>query len=147
MTLECGPGFTVTVVALTVSHVAEQAGLTADTVRYYERLGLLPAPARSNAGYRLYDDDAARRLRFIKGAQSVGLRLREIGDLLRAMDEGECPCPDTEALLRQRMAEIDDEITRLVEIRRELARLVKRAPACPDVGGEWWCEREFTERG
>jgi DNA-binding transcriptional MerR regulator len=59
-------------VALTVSNLAEQAGLTADTVRYYERRGLLPPPARTPAGYRQYDDDATRRLRFIKGAQRVG---------------------------------------------------------------------------
>ena len=129
---------------LTVSHVAEQAGLTADTVRYYDRLGLLPQPARSDAGYRLFDEGTARRLRFIKGAQRVGLRLREIGDLLRAMDEGECPCPETEALLRQRMAEIDAEVARLAEVRAELARLVDNAPGCR-VPGELWCEREFVE--
>jgi DNA-binding transcriptional MerR regulator len=134
-------------VALTVSHLAEQAGLTADTVRYYERLGLLPPPARTPAGYRQYDEDAARRLRFIKGAQRVGLRLREIGDLLSAMDEGECPCPETETLLRRRMAEVDAEIARLVELRGELARVVTEAPGCPQVPGDWWCEQAFVERG
>jgi DNA-binding transcriptional MerR regulator len=134
-------------VALTVSHLAEQAGLSPDTVRYYERLGLLPRPARTPAGYRQYDGDAARRLRFIKGAQRVGLRLREIGELLSAMDEGECPCPETETLLRQRMAEVDAEIARLVELRGELARLVTEAPECPQVAGDWWCERAFVERG
>jgi DNA-binding transcriptional MerR regulator len=133
-------------VALTVSNLAEQAGLTADTVRYYDRLGLLPQPARSDAGYRLFEEGTARRLRFIKGAQRVGLRLREISELLRAMDEGECPCPETEALLRQRMAEIDAEVARLAEVRAELARLVDNAPGCR-VPGELWCEREFVERG
>ena len=133
--------------ALTVSHLAERAGLSADTVRYYERLGLLRPPARTPAGYRQYDESAARRLRFIKGAQRVGLRLREIGELLGAMDEGECPCPETEALLRQRMAEVDSEIARLVELRGQLARLVIEAPACPQVAGDWWCERAFVERG
>jgi DNA-binding transcriptional MerR regulator len=134
-------------VALTVSNLAEQEGLTADTVRYYERRGLLPPPARTPAGYRQYDDDATRRLRFIKGAQRVGLRLREIGELLTAMDEGQCPCPETESLLRQRMAEMDAEIVRLVELRRELARLVNEAPDCPQIVGDWWCEQAFVERG
>jgi DNA-binding transcriptional MerR regulator len=136
--------------ALTVSSLAEQVGLTPDTVRYYERLGLLPPPERTAAGYRQYDEDTARRLRFIKGAQRVGLRLREIGDLLRAMDEGECPCPETEVLLRRRMAEVDAEVARLLELRGELARLVNLSPAesCPDPSTvEWWCEREFTGRG
>ena len=65
--------------ALTVSGLAEQAGISADTVRYYERLGLLPPPARTPAGYRQYDESAARRLRFIKGAQRVGLRCGRSG--------------------------------------------------------------------
>ena len=131
--------------ALTVSGLAEQAGISADTVRYYERLGLLPPPARTPAGYRQYDESAARRLRFIKGAQRVGLRLREAGELLSAMDEGECPC--TETFLRQRMAEVDAEMVRLAEVRAELARLVAEAPGCPQVVGDWWCERAFVERG
>jgi hypothetical protein len=63
--------------ALTVSALADQAGLSADTVRYYERVGLLPEPARSAAGYRLYDQAAVGRLRLIKGAHRAGLRLRE----------------------------------------------------------------------
>jgi DNA-binding transcriptional MerR regulator len=69
--------------ALTVSALADQAGLSADTVRYYERVGLLPEPARSAAGYRLYDQAAVGRLRLIKGAQRAGLRLRDIGELLQ----------------------------------------------------------------
>src|SRR4029453_262512 len=58
---------------------------------YYERVGLLPPPARSAAGYRLYDQDAVARLRLIKGAQGAGLRLREIGELLQVADQGLCP--------------------------------------------------------
>jgi MerR HTH family regulatory protein len=61
---------------LTVSVLAGQVGLRPDAVRYYERLGLLPLPARSRAGYRLYDQATVDRLRLIKGAQRVGLRLR-----------------------------------------------------------------------
>jgi DNA-binding transcriptional MerR regulator len=69
---------------LTVSALADQAGLSADTVRYYERVGLLPKPARSAAGYRLYDQDAVGRLRLIKGAQRAGLRLVALLVLLAA---------------------------------------------------------------
>jgi DNA-binding transcriptional MerR regulator len=145
--LERAPRRTVVLVTLTVSGLAERVGLTADTVRYYDRLGLLPKPPRSDAGYRLFDEGTARRLRFIKGAQRVGLRLREISELLRAMDEGECPCPETEALLRQRMAEIDAEMAGLAEVRAELAHLVDEAPSCSQVPGDLWCEREFVERG
>ena len=82
--------------ALTVSALADQAGLSPDTVRYYERVGLLPEPACSAAGYRLYDQAAVGRLRLIKGAQRAGLRLREIGELLQVADRGQCPCGHTE---------------------------------------------------
>jgi DNA-binding transcriptional MerR regulator len=77
--------------ALTVSALADQVGLSADTVRYYERVGLLPEPARSAAGYRLYDQDAVARLRLIRGAQRAGLRLREIGELLQVADQACAP--------------------------------------------------------
>src|SRR5215217_7004526 len=93
------------VMALTVSALAGQAGLSADTVRYYERVGLLPEPARSAAGYRLYDQDAVGRLRLIKGAQRAGLRLREIGELLQVADQGQNDSGTTETLLQERLGE------------------------------------------
>jgi DNA-binding transcriptional MerR regulator len=91
-------------------------------VRYYERLGLLPAPERTAAGYRQYNKDAIKRLRFIKSAQRVGPRLREIGELLAICDQGLCPCGHSEALLRARMAEIDAQVADLQSVRAELAR-------------------------
>jgi DNA-binding transcriptional MerR regulator len=99
--------------SLTVSALADTVGLSADTVRYYERVGLLPEPARSAAGYRLYDQAAVARLRLIKGAQRAGLRLREIGELLQVADKGLCPCGHTETLLRGRLAEVRAELDRL----------------------------------
>jgi DNA-binding transcriptional MerR regulator len=129
--------------ALTVSALAKQAGVRPDTVRYYERAGLLPAPVRSPAGYRQYDAGTVDRLHFIRGAQRLGLRLREIADLLAVRDRGACPCGHTEALVRQRITELDAEIARLVNVRGELARLAAQcaAPACPDSA--WPCEAEF----
>ena len=109
--------------ALTVSALAQTTGLSADTVRCYERVGLLPAPARSAAGYRLYDQDAVGRLRLIKGAQRAGLRLREIVELLQVADRGQCPCGHTEALLRGRLAEVRAELGRLRALEADLTRL------------------------
>jgi MerR HTH family regulatory protein len=63
---------------LTVSKLADRVGLTADTIRYYEREGLLPPPDRSASGYRAFGDDAVERLRFIKGAQRIGLESRGV---------------------------------------------------------------------
>lgn len=134
---------------LTVSLSARRVGLSADAVRYYERLGLLPPPQRSAAGYRLYDAAAAERLRFVKGAQRAGLRLREVRELTEAIDGGRCPCGRTEALLRRRLAEVDAELARLGALRAELARLVDEHPeeGCPDeTAGPWWCEEEFGGR-
>ena len=80
---------------LTVSKLAARASLTADTIRYYERAGLLPA-SRTESGYRAYVDEAVEILRFIKGAQRIGLRLQEIKELLDIRDRGLCPCGHTE---------------------------------------------------
>jgi MerR family transcriptional regulator, mercuric resistance operon regulatory protein len=131
---------------LTVSMLAERTGTRPDTIRYYERLGLLPPPARTPAGYRQYDDDATDRVRFIKGAQRFGLRLHEIGDLLAVGDRGACPCGHAEALVRQRIAEIDAEITRLADLRAELTRLATDCAAPgPGRDGLWPCEVQFID--
>ena len=135
--------------ALTVSMLAEQTGVRADTIRYYDRVGLLPPAARSPAGYRHYDQATAERVRFIKGAQRFGLRLREIAELLAVRDRGACPCGHAEALVRRRLAEIDAEIARLAEVRGELARLATACAAdpCPDPDGAWPCEVQFIHAG
>jgi DNA-binding transcriptional MerR regulator len=138
--------------ALTVSALAEQAGLSADTVRYYERVGLLPPPDRSAAGYRLYDQAAVGRLRLIKGAQRAGLRLREIGELLQVADRGQCPCGHTEDLLRGRLAEVRAELERLRSLEAELSRLLERQPdsPCPETStaaARWWCAGDVIPFG
>jgi DNA-binding transcriptional MerR regulator len=132
---------------LIVSKLAERVGLTPDTIRYYERAALLPEPERTPAGYRLYGEETADRLRFIKGAQRLGLRLREIRELFDVLDRGLCPCGHTEALLRARIGEIDDEIEQLEDLKRRLLRVVEHFPAEQCDGGGWPCEAEFTRLG
>jgi len=129
---------------LTVAELAEQASVSPHTVRYYDRVGMLPVPDRSPAGYRLYEQAAVERLRFIRGAQSVGLRLREVRDLLEVMDRGRCPCGHTEQLVRQHLAEIDTEIRRLRSLKTELTGLLEKAQSCPP--DSWWCATEFTRK-
>src|SRR6266545_2317449 len=130
---------------LTVSMLATRAGVPADTVRYYDRAGLLRPVARTPAGYRLYGEDAADRLRFIKGAQRLGLRLREVAELLAVRDRGACPCGHTQALVERRLREIDAEIAHLAELRHELARVAARCTADgrPESDGSWPCELQF----
>jgi DNA-binding transcriptional MerR regulator len=126
--------------ALTISALAGTAGLSSDTVRYYERLGLLPRAERTAAGYRVYSEDAVERLRFICGAKRMGLRLLDIKELLDGRDRGQCPCGHTDDLVQRRLAEVEAEIQQLTTVRRQLLELKKRNQECLDsVAGDWSC--------
>jgi DNA-binding transcriptional MerR regulator len=124
-----------------VSELATATGVAPDTVRYYERAGLLPAPPRTPAGYRAYDEQAVERLRFIQGAQRLGLRLRDIADLLAVRDTGVCPCEPAEELLRRRVAELDVEMARLAALREQMVAMVQALPSgdCPPPEPGTWC--------
>lgn len=128
---------------LSVAALAKRVRVSPDTIRYYDRLGLLPTAARTPAGWRRYDPEVVDRVRFIKGAQRLGLRLREIAELLAVRDRGQCPCGHTQQIVARRIAELDTELARLGALRAELAGLADRCPpqACPD--GRWPCEAEF----
>ncbi|MBA2274073.1 MAG: heavy metal-responsive transcriptional regulator [Actinobacteria bacterium] len=130
-----------------ISEIAHRANVSSDTIRYYEREGLIPAPARSTSGYREYEEGVAGRLRFIKGAQSFGLRLSEIRELLEIQDRGACPCGHTRTLVERRTAELAAEIERLSRLHEELRRMALRdCPATTD-NGLWPCEAQFVKRG
>lgn len=126
---------------LRVGELAEAVGLSSDTVRYYERAGLLPRPARTPAGYRAYGASALDRLKFIQGAQRLGLRLRDIADLLAVRDTGVCPCEPAEQLLRRRLTELDAEMTRLTQLRAQMEAMLDALPGadCPPPTPGTWC--------
>jgi DNA-binding transcriptional MerR regulator len=126
---------------LRVGELAEAVGVAPDTIRYYERAGLLPPPARTPAGYRTYGDDAIDRIRFIQGAQRLGLRLRDIADLMTVRDTGVCPCEPAEQLLRRRLAELDAEMARLAALRTEMVTMIDALPSpdCPPPAPGAWC--------
>ncbi|MGY1736329.1 heavy metal-responsive transcriptional regulator [Geodermatophilus sp. SYSU D00684] len=126
---------------LRVAELASAAGVPTDTVRYYERVGLLPEPERTAAGYRSYDAGAVDRLHFIRGAQRLGLRLSDIRDLLAVRDTGTCPCEPAEQLLRRRLDEVDAEIARLVALRAEMQAMADALPSaqCPPPSPGTWC--------
>jgi MerR family transcriptional regulator, mercuric resistance operon regulatory protein len=127
--------------ALTITTVAARVGVRPDTIRYYERVGLLPAPARTPGDHRRYPVAVIDRLLFIRGAQRLGLHLAEIKDLLVARDTGVCACGPAEELLRGHLAEIDAEMTRLAALRAELATMLDHMPGpdCPDPVPGTWC--------
>lgn len=122
---------------LTVSKLAEEAGTSADTVRYYDRIGLLPETERSPSGYRLYGDEAVERLRFIKRAQRFGLRLEAIAELLDIRRQGLCPCGHTRRFLEARVAELDEEMSSLARLREDISRMLDELPA--GVGDDRQC--------
>lgn len=124
--------------ARTISEQAATLGLTADALRYYERLGLLPPPPRNSAGYRLYGEDMADRLKFICGARRMGLRLADIKELLDIRDRGQCPCGHTNDLVDRRLGEIEAEIQQLTAVRRQLLVLKKRNEECVDATADDW---------
>lgn len=128
---------------LTVSNLAAKAGVAPDTVRYYERFGLLPKPERTPAGYRLYGESSVDRLLFIKNAKHLGLRLSEIRELLEIRDRGLCPCGHTHTLLVKRIGELDGEIAHLSTMRAELAEMIDNV----DSRGEWFCSGAIFEIG
>jgi DNA-binding transcriptional MerR regulator len=132
----------------TISEAASHVGVSPDTLRYYERVGLLAPPERTATGYRRYAPSAVQRVRFIKGAQRMGLRLREVRELLDIRDRGACPCGHTRDLLEQRLEQVDEEIRHLQALRSELRTMLTGLEDCADqsVGG-WWCEAEFTRKG
>lgn len=122
---------------LTVSKLADEVGTSADALRYYERIGLLPEPQRSPAGYRLYGNDAIERVRFIKRAQRVGLRLEDIRGLVEVRERGLCPCGGTRRLLEQRLAELDEEMALLSRLRNDIDMMLDEpaALAATDTSG------------
>lgn len=150
LTLEWTPRFTFELMStstqarpLRVAELAETVNVSPDTLRFYEREGLLPPPARSPAGYRQYDNSAIERVRFIQGCQRLGLRLKEIADLLAIRDTGECPCEPASDLLHRRLAEIDAEMVRLSNVRQQIAAMAEAIPAtdCPPPpapGASWY---------
>ena len=107
---------------LKVGMVAKAAGVGVQTLHYYERLGLLAKPQRSSANYRLYSQEAVRRIRFIKKAQAVGLTLEETKQILDLKARGRAPCRKVAELGEKHFAEIDARLAQLRAYRRALAR-------------------------
>jgi DNA-binding transcriptional MerR regulator len=132
----------------TISALAGSHGLSTDTLRYYERLGLLPPAERTAAGYRLYGDDAAQRLTFIRASKRMGLRLADIKELLDVRDRGQCPCGHTQELVDRRLAEVETEMQQLAAVRSQLLDLKRRNQECVDaVATDWLCAVGMTDGG
>jgi MerR family transcriptional regulator, mercuric resistance operon regulatory protein len=106
------------------SEVAAQAQVNAQTPRYYERRGLLPAPRRTSSGYRAYTADSVRVVRFVKRAQQLGFTLADIEELLHLAGGGPASCEEAKMIARARIADLQQRIAQLVGMCDALARLV-----------------------
>lgn len=110
-----------------IGQAAAQAAVNVQTLRYYERRGLVPAPDRRASGYREYGPAAVDRVRFIKHAQSLGFTLDEIADLLALRVSAETACAQVEAQAARAVARIDEKVDQLTRMRAVLTQL---AAAC-----------------
>jgi len=110
-----------------IGEVAQRAGVSTKTIRYYENIGLLAEPARSANGYRDYDEPTISRLLFIRDAQATGLTLTEITSILELRDEGHSTCHHVIELLERHLADLDQHIATLRKTRDQLARMTHRA--------------------
>lgn len=110
-----------------IGELAAETGVTAKTIRFWESTGLLTDPHRSPSGYRDYEPDAVNRLEFIRHAQTAGLTLAEIRQVLVISDDGQSACGHVTELIHQRLTELDDRIRQLTETRYRLRRLAERA--------------------
>ena len=125
--------------SLTIGQLAKAAGVGVETLRFYERKGLLPPPPRSRSGYRRYPADAVARVRFIRRAKELGFSLAEIRELLAMRVDPGRSCADVRAVARAKIADVEAKIADLTRMRAVLRRLARACPgegpvsACPIV--------------
>jgi MerR family mercuric resistance operon transcriptional regulator len=125
------------VTELTIGRVADKAGVNVETIRYYQRRGLLPEPDKPTRGHRRYGGDAVKRVRFIKRAQLLGFTLEEIGSLL-ALDEARA-CTTTRGLAARKLQVIEHKLADLKAMRKALTALMRQCDgggtqgACPII--------------
>ncbi len=114
-----------------IGELAKKLDLNTQTVRYYERVGLLPEPERTEAGYRIYGEEDEQRLRFIRNARNVGLTLGEVKEVLAFHERGERPCTYVTDTIARRAEEVERQISELTEFKSELNRLYESARSEP----------------
>lgn len=127
--------------ALTIGQVAKLAEVGVETIRFYEREGLIAEPERRISGYRQYGHDAVKRIRFIRQAKQFGFSLKEIKNLISIRTDPRSGCEDVLASAREKLSEIEGKILELEQMRHALRELADGCPGsgptsdCPILGG------------
>lgn len=123
-------------IAMTISELAKATGIHIETVRYYERRGLLPTPARRPSGYRVYTESTVARLHFIKNAQGLGFSLVEIKKLLTLRVDADTNCAEVRRQAEAKLVEVEGKLQALQQIQTALTQLVA---ACERGGAQGEC--------
>lgn len=110
-----------------IGELAETVRLPTQTIRFYERKGLLPEPSRGTNGYRVYDESTITRVRFIRAAQAAGLTLVEIGSIVDLRDDGQLPCTHVSNLIDGKLADVRRRLRELALLETELEQLRERS--------------------
>ena len=110
---------------LTIGEVARLAQITPDTIRYYERVGVVPRPSRTTSGYRQYANGVVHRLAVIRSAQQFGFSLKELAEFLRVRDAGGKPCLQVRHAAQRILEAADRQISTLMRARREMRRTLE----------------------
>lgn len=111
-------------IGMTIGQLAKATGTAVETVRYYEKIGLLPKAARTAGNYRSYGNAEVSRLSFIRGARDLGFSLDQVRMLLSLADNRDRPCGEVDALARQHLDAVDRKIADLMALRTELSGLI-----------------------
>ena len=127
---------------LTIGQVAKTSGVGTKTIRYYEQIGVLPAPSRTASGYRMYDQSGVERVRFIRRARSLGLPLQQLKTLTGMLNGGPRPefRPRLHVLVRAQLDAVTNQITELRGLRRQLEQILQRMSTSPRRLGGGACQ-------
>src|SRR5215470_5021465 len=127
---------------LTVSQLARATGMSAKTIRYYEQIGVLPAPRRNAAGYRQYSRHDVHRLLFIRRARALGLSLANLKALTAELDSGECLTmrPRLHALVTEQLRTVQQQIAEFHVLERQLTQVLKRLRTTAPVSHANGCQ-------
>lgn len=106
-----------------IGEISQKVGVSTQTIRYYERIALLPEPSRAENGYRVYDNTDVERLQFITRARQLDFSLDDIAEILVFRERNEAPCSVVMSVMAQQINEIDKRIADLIRLREELAQL------------------------
>ncbi len=109
---------------LSIGTLARRTGIKVQTIRYYEQIGLMPEPGRTEGGQRRYGDDELDRLSFIRHARQLGFALEAIRELLDMSDHPSLPCDEADAIARRQLRQVEQRLARLEALRTELQRMV-----------------------